>query len=256
MKNTSRKPYIYRVTNLETGQYYIGSQCRGKIIGVNYFTSSTNKAFKDGFKTYGEEKYEIIIVRAFEDPDECVHAENYMIRDHMQLKDGLCLNRAYFCGDEKVFSRVGTHHSEETKQKMRVAKKGFHNSEDARKKMSAAHKGQTHSEETKQKISIAKKGIPRPEETKQKISRAQKGTAHKGQSPSEETRKKMSRARKGFHNSEETRKKISIAHKRKISIKNTVFDSLTEAAKYYNVVPSTISRWVKKNQHNAFYIEK
>ena len=66
MKNTSRKPYIYKVTNFETGQYYIGSQCSGKTIGVNYFTSSTNKAFKDGFKTYGEEKYKIEIVKEFE----------------------------------------------------------------------------------------------------------------------------------------------------------------------------------------------
>ena len=63
MKNISRKPYIYKVTNLETGQYYIGSQCSGKTIGVNYFTSSTNKAFKDGFKTYGEEKYKITIIK-------------------------------------------------------------------------------------------------------------------------------------------------------------------------------------------------
>ena len=256
MKNTSRKPYIYKVTNLETHQYYIGSQCSGKTIGVNYFTSSTNKEFKNGFKTYGEEKYEITIVKAFGDPKECVNAENLMIRDHMQLKDGLCLNRSYHCNGENVFSMVGTHHSEETKQKMRVVKKGFHNSEDARKKMSAAHKGQTHSEETKQKMSIAKKGISRSEETKQKISRAQKGTAHKGQSPSEETRKKMSRARKGFHNSEETRKKISIAHKRKISIKNTVFDSLTEAAKYYNVNRATISYWLKTKKHNAVCVEK
>ena len=42
----------------------------------------------------------------------------------------------------------------------------------------------------------------------------------------------------------------------KISIEGTVFDSITEASKYYNVSDTTISRWVKKNQHNAFYVEK
>lgn len=68
LKNTSRKPYIYKVTSFETGRYYIGSQCSGKKIGVNYFTSSTNKEFKNGFKTYGEEKYEITIIKEFEDP--------------------------------------------------------------------------------------------------------------------------------------------------------------------------------------------
>src|SRR5574344_1789096 len=95
MKNTSRNPYIYKVTNLETGKYYIGSQCSGKTIGVNYFTSSTNKEFKEDFKNYGEEKYKIVIIKEFIDPDECVRVENYMIRDHMLLKDGLCLNKFY-----------------------------------------------------------------------------------------------------------------------------------------------------------------
>ena len=75
MKNTYRKPYIYKVTNLETGQYYIGSQCRGLLIGENYFTSSTNKEFWKDFKAYKEEKYKIEIIKVFEDPDECVHAE-------------------------------------------------------------------------------------------------------------------------------------------------------------------------------------
>ena len=155
MKNTSRKPYIYKVTNLETGQYYIGSQCRGKIIGVNYFTSSTNKEFKDGFKNYGEEKYKIEIIKEFEefdDPKECVRAEQYIIWNHMQLKDGLCLNRSCFCNNKKIFSRVGTHHSEDARKKMSEAHKGIHLSEDARKKMSETKKG--HPPSRRIKISI------------------------------------------------------------------------------------------------------
>ena len=173
MKNTSRKPYIYKVTSFETGQYYIGSQCSGKTIGVNYFTSSTNKEFWEDFKTYRDEKYKIEIIKSFIDPDECGRAENYMIRDHMLLKDGLCLNRSYHCNGEKVFSMVGIHHSEEARQKMSISKKGR----------------------------LASNRI-------------------------------------------------------KISIEGTVFDSITEASKYYNVVIETIRNWVKKNQHNAVYIEK
>ena len=121
MKNTSRKPYIYKVTNLETHQYYIGSQCSGKTVGVNYFTSSTNKEFKNGFKTYGEEKYKIEIIKEFDDPKKCGRAENYVIRNYMLLKDGLCLNRFYCCSNKKIFSTVGTHPSEETKKKMSEA---------------------------------------------------------------------------------------------------------------------------------------
>ena len=151
MKNTYRTPYIYKVTNLETGQYYIGSQCSGKKIGENYFTSSTNKAFKDGFKNYGEEKYKITIVKTFGDPKKCVRAENYEIRDHMLLKDGLCLNRFYCCGGEKIFSRLGTH----------GWNKGIPRSEETKQKLSATMKGRP----------SQNKGIPRSEETKQKISR-------------------------------------------------------------------------------------
>ena len=248
MKNTSRKPYIYKVTSLETGQYYIGSQCSGKTIGVNYFTSSTNKEFWEDFKTYGEEKYKIEIIKEFEDPDECVRAENYLIWDHMQLKDGLCLNRACCCSGEKIFSTVGTHLSEEAKQKL-----------------SETHKGIPRSEKTKQKISEVlqgrpawNKGIPRSEKTKQKISEVLQGT-HR----SEGTKQKMSEAKKGHQGpnkgiprSEEIRKKISLAHKIKISIEGNVFDSITEAAKYYNVSVPTISYWLKTKKHNAFYIEK
>ena len=207
-KNPSRKPYIYKVTNFETDQYYIGSQCSGKIVGVNYFTSSTNKKFKEDFNTYREEKYEITIIKEFDDPKECVRAENYIIRNYIQKRDDLCLNRFYCCGKEKIFSTVGIHHSEETRKK----------------------------------ISAAKKGLPSP----------LKGFHH-----SEETRKKMSEVHKGIHHSEETRKKISEVHKIKISIEGTIFNSLTEASKYYNVDSSTIRRWVKnKKKHHTVYIEK
>ena len=237
-KTLSRKPYIYKVTNFETDQYYIGSQCSGKVVGVNYFTSSTNKKFKEGFKTYGEEKYEITIIKEFDDPKECVRVENYIIRNYMLLKDGLCLNKFYCCNGKKVFSRVG---------------------------IPSPKKGVPLSEKTKQKISQALKGIPLVEETKQKMSQAKKGlpTWNKGIPQSEETRKKISIALKGrpgtykgSHHSEETRKKISEAHKIKISINGTVFDSLTETSKYYNVCTRTIISWAKNNKHNAVYIKK
>lgn len=116
LKNTPRKPYIYKVTSRETGQYYIGSQCSGKTIGVDYYTSSRNKEFKEDFKNYGREKYEITIVKEFSDPKKCIKIENYIIRNFMQLKDGLCLNRSYFCKNKKIFSRIGIHHSEEHKK--------------------------------------------------------------------------------------------------------------------------------------------
>ena len=157
-------PHIYKVTNLETGQYYIGSQCSGKTVGVNYFTSSTNKEFKEEFKTYGEEKYKIEIIKEFEDPDECVRVENYIIRNYMLKKDGLCLNKSYCCNNKKIFSTVGhppwnkgRHHSEETKRKISLTKKGH---------PSPWNKGIPRSEETKRKMRKPKKGHPSPSRIK------------------------------------------------------------------------------------------
>ena len=215
LKNTPRKPYIYKVTNRGTGRYYIGSQCRGKIIGMNYFTSSTNKEFREGFKNHGK-KYKITIIKSFIDPKECVRVENYIIRNYMQLKDGLCLNKFYCCNGEKIFSTVG--------------------------------------------IPSSKKGVPRPEETRQKISTSKKGhpSPKKGIHLSRETRQKISTSKKGIPFSEETRKKMRLSSKSriKISIEGTVFGSIREASKYYNISTTTVRYWVKKNQHNAFYIEK
>ena len=211
LKNPSRKPYIYKVTNLETHQYYIGSQCSGKIVGVNYFTSSTNKEFREDFKNCGEEKYKIEIIEEFDDPKECVDAENYMIRDHMQLKDGLCLNRSYVCSNgEKIFSSVGIHHTPWNKglKGHPSPNKGIPRSDEVRKKISEAHKGIHHSDETRKKI----------------------GEAHKGTHRSDKTRKKMSEARKG----------IPSPRRIKISIEDVTFDSFTEASKYYDVGISTI----------------
>lgn len=74
--------------------------------------------------------------------------------------------------------RKGSHHSQETKQKMSEVKRGTHASEETRKKMSAVHKGN-------------------------------KSTL--GKHPSEETRKRMSEAQKGRIISEETRKRMSTA---------------------------------------------
>ena len=185
----------------------------------------------DDFKNYREEKYKIEIIKEFEDPDECGRAENYMIRDHMLLKDGLCLNRACCCGGEKVFSTVGTHHSEETRKKIGLAQQGRHHSEEVKQKISRARKGQSLSEETRKKQSEALKG---------------RQAWNKGRSPSEETRKKQSEALKGRQATNQI----------KISIEGMVFDSCKEASKYHNVSNPTISYWLKTKKHNAFYVEK
>jgi group I intron endonuclease len=92
-------------------------------------------------------------------------------------------------------------------------------------------------------------GFKHSEESKKKISDAQMGKNNPmyGKHHSEEAKRKLSEVRKGKKRSEEIRKKISKAtngkcnpRARAIIINNRYFDIRKEAAKFMNVVPSTI----------------
>lgn len=86
-------------------------------------------------------------------------------------------------------NHLGKHHSQETKNKMRVKKLGKPISEEHRKKIISGLVGRSVSEETKNKISTRLMGVHHSE--KRKI--------------------KNSVAHKGIHHSEETKRKISVA---------------------------------------------
>ena len=237
------KPYIYKVTDKVTGEFYIGSQCRGKVIGKNYFTSSKNKIFKNKFKS-NPAQFEIKIIGTFTNPESCVLQENIFIKFY--IKNPLCLNKNYVIGKEHQFCMsgctgeknpfYGKQHSKETKYKISEAnkgrlsaRKGCHLSDETRKKLSELKKGNTpwnkgkhFSADIRKKISESNKGHISfnkgkhlSDETKMKLS-----ISHIGVSPSDETRKKLSESHKGKnnffygkHHTEETRKKISEAHK-------------------------------------------
>lgn len=74
-------------------------------------------------------------------------------------------------------SLTGRHLSEETRKKLSLANKGANNpnyrkhpSKETRMKQSLAKKGRRLSEETKKKLSVARQEVPWPEEIKRKIS--------------------------------------------------------------------------------------
>lgn len=107
--------------------------------------------------------------------------------------------------------KLGRPTSDEAKKKISEAKKGFRHSEETKQKMSLAKRQM--SDETKQKMSIAKRNIS--EDTRKKLSLAK-------QNMSAETRRKMSIARKGHPVSLETREKISRARKNYFALKKLV----------------------------------
>jgi group I intron endonuclease len=127
----------------------------------------------------------------------------------------------------------GKHLSEETKEKIRIAKKGSrhplygkHHTEESKKKMSEAKKDKYHTEETKRKISEANKG---------------KNNHFYGKHHTEATKKKMSEARKGKF----VGGKSPNAKKVRIKETNQIFDTITECAKFFNISRPAISKAIK-----------
>jgi len=126
--------------------------------------------------------------------------------------------------------------------------------------------GGPRSQEVKDKISALKKGQKHTEESKQKMSQSKMGkpNARKGMivgPMSEEAKLKMSQSRKGIKRSEETKQKMSQAHiglvkytKKLICLDNNmIFNSLNEAAHYYNVGVGGLSKQIlgqTKNKYN------
>lgn len=241
--------YIYKVTDKETKDFYIGSQCSGKIIGVNYFTSSRNKEFRNKFKV-NPTQFEIKIIGVFADANACVLQENIFIKDN--IKNPLCLNRHYIIGDVCKFNRVGS-------TPWNKGKMGRKLPDWWKRKISESLKGQVRNEEWKRKISEGLKGKPSynkgkkfTDEHKKKISESNKGKvfteehkrklveSHKGKLLSEETKRKLSEVNKGKILSENTKIKMSeSSDKKKVLCIETkiIYDSIKDAS---NVIGSCL----------------
>lgn len=128
--------------------------------------------------------------------------------------------------EKLLLANLGSHHSEETKEKISASAKANPNNSGRFVKGDAIRRGHKHTEEAKEKMRLAHLGNHLPEETKKKISAVAKlnpnnsGRFVDGHKPSEETRAKMSKSAKAnSHNSgrfvkgqnlsEETKTKIS-----------------------------------------------
>lgn len=197
MTKLKHNGYIYKVTNIITGQFYIGQRSSYKgtpeeDLGIHYFTSS--KVVKPLFKNNTSEWKKEILYRDINYAEMLDYREGYEI--HKVINNEFCLNKS----DPLIhpgFITAGKHITEETKKKISEATKGPNNhnygkhpSEEARRKMSIAEKGSNNynygkhiTEETKRKMSIAEKGQiswnkgkHHSEETKKKISEATKAS--------------------------------------------------------------------------------
>jgi len=138
------------------------------------------------------------------------------------------INKARKLTDEqkKKISRLGTTHSDETKEKMRVAHRG----------RKSAMLGKKHTREAKARMSMAHKGcvpwnlgIAASDETKTKMSLSQLGNKNSlGHKHSDETRAKMSASKKGVPFTEEHRAKVNAALRLRAQRKRETAEQIKE----------------------------
>lgn len=213
--------YIYRITNLINGKTYIGQRKYSKL---NDDYKGSGKRLWEAYRKYGFENFkkEILVFNISERKHADLLEKTFIAAEREKAGVENCYNisdggTGGNLGEEvnKKISEAlkGKHHkgyphSEETKQKISEALKG----------RVPWNIGKHLSEETKQKIKKAKKGYHHSEETRKKISEANKGRLGTmlGKHHSEETRRKMSENHKGMegkHFSEEAKKRMSESHK-------------------------------------------
>lgn len=251
---------IYKIVNLVNSKIYVGSSINLKSRKYAHFNTllknrHDNNYLQNAYNKYGKEnfKWEVIeYIDKLEDKKELkkilLDKEQYWINSLKVCNKNIGYNLAPVAGN-----CLGIVPSEETRRKMSESQK-------------RRHLENPHLEETKNKIGKAHKGKKVSQETKDKLSKAHKGNKYSlGRIPTEENRKNMSVAQKGKKRSQESiqRRKDTMSKKTreemlkiqgKVSKKvinvttKEIFNSISEAARTYNVSISNISKVCRKRE--------
>ena len=224
---------VYETTNLIDGKYYIGVHC-----GNNPKYLGSGKRLKLAINKYGIENFMRETLREFSVEQDAYEYERLIV-DEILVENNNCYNIVLGGGNPP--SQKGKNVSLKTRNKL----------SDARKKGIPNMLGKIHSEETKRKMSIS----------------AKRGEAHHlyGKHLSEDHKEKISDANKGIKNhmygkhfSSDHIEKLIQSHQIYIYyIDDNIFSNISEAGEYFNVHPTTISRWCKSsNKPNCYRVLK
>jgi group I intron endonuclease len=215
----------YLITNKINNKGYVGITTRSlsrRWYEHRFVSNSCGQLLAKAINKYGEEAFEIKPIASAKTLENLKEVEKDLI---VQFQTKVPFGYNLTDGGDGVFGfkqseeqrlksanlRLGTKHTKETIEKMRLSHLGEKNhfygrkhTEEAKRKNGETHKGMAghwlgkpRDEETRKKISqslIGKAGKPHTEEAKKKISLAH--TGKKQGSPSLETRKKLSLATK------------------------------------------------------------
>ena len=205
------KTGVYCIRNTLNGKRYVGSTAKSFTKRWNIHKTGLRNGYhhsrhlQAAWNKYGEEAFEFLIIERVA-PKGCVAREQFWLDLWKTANQKYGYNISPTAG-----STLGREFTEETKEKMRKAKKGGKLSEEHKRKISEAGLGRKPSEETRAKLRAG--CLTRPplsEEARQKISRTLTGYKH-----TEEARRNMSKSlvgnqnTKGYRHTPEARRKIS-----------------------------------------------
>ena len=181
LTNLIPKPYVYKIKHKESGKYYIGSRTAKNIkhysldLGKKYFTSA--KYIHDlGFnKDRLFEDFEICFINEFDNPEETLRHEHFLIYAHLRLNDNLCLNRSHRYFAKNMFYNSGISPSLESIEKCQSKRRGKKFTDEARQNMSESHTGLKYSDSHRKAISNGLKGKKKSEAHSDNISKSLKG---------------------------------------------------------------------------------
>lgn len=189
---------VYMAQNMMNGKVYIDQTVRslderkrqhlhdGLILNKNYH-------FYNAPRKYGKDSFSWNVLCECSSVDELNQKEIEFIAEHRSTE------REF--GYNLKSGGLGGHHSDETKEKIRIANTGYRHSEDAKRKMSVAksgenhpHYGKSHTKEWNERISMSHIGIRQTPEAIEKI-----------------RQKKI-----GFRYTEDTNKRIGLASSQRV----------------------------------------
>jgi group I intron endonuclease len=206
---------VYVIVHLKSGKVYIGQAQHVQRRWYEHKRTLNNgkhhnRYLQRAWDKYGEKAFRFRILEHCSVDTLNEREQHYL---NIYISKGNCYNisvdavsgmRGRKSSDEtreKIrLARLGTTLSEATKQKLRVANKGKIISEEARRKSSQTQKGRIVSNETREKMSAAKKGKAPPNKGKPSPLR--------GIPLSEDHKRNLSAAKIGHVVSEETRQKL------------------------------------------------
>lgn len=114
-------PYVYWLTNRESGQFYVGSRTTMKLSTPSHLDLPQYQTSSDHVKELGFENFDWFIVAEFFNGDDAYWHEQKLIKEH--INNPLCLNK-HFVDPDLGSRKFGGPISDTTKAKMSAAKLG------------------------------------------------------------------------------------------------------------------------------------